>query len=79
MSALLDKLLPTSIFWNFLDDSDGKESICNAGNLGWIHGSRSFPEEGNGSPPKYSCMENSMEIGAWGATVHGVEKSPGHD
>ncbi|KAB0375259.1 hypothetical protein FD755_013751, partial [Muntiacus reevesi] len=31
--------------------------------------------EGNGNPLQYSCLENSMERGAWWATVHGVAKS----
>ena len=31
--------------------------------------------EGNGNPPQYSCLENSMDRGAWQATVHGVAKS----
>ena len=30
----------------------------------------------SGNPPQYSCLENSMERGAWWATVHGVRKSP---
>ena len=30
--------------------------------------------EGNGNPPQYSCRENSMDRGAWWATVHGVAK-----
>jgi len=33
------------------------------------------PEEGNGNPLQYSCLENSMDRGAWWATVHGVTKS----
>ena len=33
------------------------------------------PEEGNGNPHQYSCLENPMEGGAWYATVHGVAKS----
>ena len=32
-------------------------------------------EEGNGNPLQYSCLENSMDRGAWQATVHGVTKS----
>ena len=32
-------------------------------------------EEGNGNPPRYSCLENSMDRGAWQATVHRVAKS----
>ena len=31
--------------------------------------------EGNGNPLQYSCLENSMDGGAWWATVHGVAKS----
>ena len=30
------------------------------------------PGEGNGNPLQYSCLENSMDRGAWQATVHGV-------
>ena len=33
------------------------------------------PEEGNSSPPQYSCLENPMDRGAWWAIVHGVAKS----
>ena len=32
-------------------------------------------DEGNGNPFQYSCLENSMDRGAWQATVHGVAKS----
>ena len=45
------------------------------GNLGWIPGSGRSPGEGNGYPLQYSCLENSMNGGAWWATVHGVAKS----
>ena len=34
-----------------------------------------FPGEGLGNPLQYSCLENSMDRGAWWATVHGVAKS----
>ena len=33
------------------------------------------PGEGNDNPLQYSCLENSMDRGAWWAKVHGVEKS----
>ena len=33
------------------------------------------PGEGNGNPLQYSCLENSMEKGAWQVTVHGVTES----
>ena len=55
--------------------SDGKESACNAGDLGLISGSGRSPGEGNGSPLQYSCLENSMDRGAWWATVHEVAES----
>ena len=50
--------------------SAGKESACNAGDLGLIPGLGRFPGEGNGCPLQYSGLENSMDC-----TVHGVEKS----
>ena len=52
----------------------GKESACQAGELGSIPGSGRCPGEGNGNPLQYSCLENPMDRGAWWATVHGVSK-----
>ena len=52
----------------------GKESPCNVGDLGLIPGSGRSPGEGNGDPLQYSCLGNPMDRGAWGTTVHGVEK-----
>ena len=59
----------------FLGGSDGKESACNAGDLGSVPGSGKSPGEGNGYPFQYSCLESSMDRGAWQAIVHGVIKS----
>ena len=42
---------------------------------GSVPGSGRSPAEGNGSPLKYSCLENPMDRGAWRAAVHGVAKS----
>ena len=53
----------------------GKESACNAGDLGLIPGSGRSSGEGNCNPPQYSCLENPMDGGARWATVHGVTKS----
>ena len=47
--------------------SGGKESTCNAGDLGSISGSRRSPGEGSGYPLQYSCLENSMDRRAWWA------------
>ena len=55
--------------------SDGKESTCNAGNVGSIPGSGKSPGEGNGNPLQYSRLGNPTDIGAWQAAVHGVTKS----
>ena len=55
--------------------SDTKESAYNAGDLGLIPGLRGSPEEGNGYPLQYSCLESSMGRGAWRGTVHGIAKS----
>ena len=53
----------------------GKESACNAGDLGLIPGSRRFPRGGHGYLLQYSCLENPMGRGAWQATVHRVTQS----
>ena len=52
---------------------DGKESTCNAGDAGSNPGMGRSPGEGNDNPLQYSCLENSMDRGAWRATVHGSQ------
>ena len=52
-----------------------KVSAYSAGELGSIPRSGGSPGEGNGNRLQYSCLENSMDGGAWWATVHGVAKS----
>ena len=52
----------------------GKESACQAGDVGLIHGSGRSPGEKHGDPLQYSCLENSMDRGACQATIHGVTK-----
>ena len=56
----------------FPGGSDGKESACNVGYPGSIPGLGRSPGEGKGYPLQYSCLENSMDRGAWWATVHAV-------
>jgi len=65
-------------YWGFPGGLDGKESTCNTGDPGSSPGSRRCPGEGNGYPLQYSCLENSMDRGAWWATVHGVPQSQTH-
>ena len=43
--------------------SGGKESACSAGDLGLISGLGRSPEEGNGNPLQYSCLENFVDRG----------------
>ena len=61
---------------HFLDtyNSDGKESACSVGDPGdpWVG---KIPWRGHGNPFQYSCVENSMDRGAWWATIHAVTKS----
>ena len=55
-----------------------KNSPANARDIrdvGSIPGSGRSLREGNGNPLQYSCLENSMDRGAWQATVHGIAKS----
>ena len=61
--------------YRFPGGSAGKESACNAGDLGLILGSGRSPGEGNSYPLQYSGLENSMDRGAWWATVHTVAES----
>ena len=62
-------------FLGFPGGSEGKESACNAGDLGSIHGLGRSPGEGYGYPLQYSGLENSIDRGAWQTTVHAVAKS----
>ena len=59
----------------FPGGSNGKESAFNAGDLSSIPGSGRFPAEGSGCPLQYSCLENSMDRGAWQVAVHEVARS----
>ena len=58
----------------FSGGSDGKESACNARDLGSIPGLGKSPGEGNGNPLPYSCLENSIDRGVWWAIVHKVAR-----
>ena len=62
--------LPTPVFLCFPCGSAGKESACNAGDLGLILGLGRSPGEGKGYPLQYSGLENSLDY-----TVHGVTKN----
>ena len=60
--------------WASPGRSDVKESACNAGDPGLIPGSGRFPGGRNSYPHQYSCLENSMDSGAWQAIVHAVAR-----
>ena len=50
-------------------------NATDTGDAGSIPEFKRAPEEGNGNPLQYSCLENRTDRGAWQATVHGVPKS----
>ena len=50
------------------------KSACKVGDLGSIPKPGRSRGEGNGNPLQCSCLEASMDRGAWGAAVHGVTK-----
>ena len=56
----------------FPGGSAGKESSCNARDLGSILGLERSPGEGNGNLLQYSYLENSMNGGVWRAAFHWV-------
>ena len=51
-----------------------KNLSANGGDMGSIPALGKAPGEGNGNPLQYSYLRNSMESGAWWATIHGVPK-----
>ena len=59
---------------DFPGGSVGKESACNAGDTGLIPGSGGSPGAEHGNPLQCSCLESSMDRGAWQTTVHRVAK-----
>ena len=67
VETLLNNTLDPSTFTDisFPDGSVGKEAACNVRDLGLIPGWGRSPGEGNGNPLQYSCLENSMDRGAW--------------
>ena len=75
VAVLFSKCLLFIYFRGFPGGSDSEESTCNAGDPGSIPGLGRSPGEGNGNPLQCSCLKNSMDRGAWWATVHGVKKS----
>ena len=66
---------PVMLSLSFSGGWDSEESTCNAGDPGSIPGLRRSRGGGNGYPLRYSCLKNSMDRGAWWATVHGLTKS----
>ena len=68
-------MLCTLVFLGFPGGLDSKESACNVGDLDSKPGAERSPGEGNSYSLRYSGLENSIDRGAWHATVHGVAKS----
>ena len=75
MNSLISSNTQLRGYGGFPGGSESKESACNAGDLGSIPWLGRSPEEGNGNPLQYSCLENPMDRGAWQSTVHGFAKS----
>ena len=80
-----NEVLPFATIWDDLEIIMGfpdgamvkylPASTGDARDTGSIPGLGRSPGVGNGNPPQYSCLENSVDRGAWWATVHGVTKS----
>ena len=66
----------SGLFWGFPGGAMVKKNMpANSGDADLIPGSERSPEVGNGNPFQYSCLENSMDRGAWQAMVHSVTES----
>ena len=75
--AMGDESLPLYQLQAFLVALAVKNPPANAGDIrdvGSISGLGRSPGGGNGNPLQYSCLENPMDRGVWGATVHGQQR-----
>ena len=63
-----------SFFFSQLLSSNGKESICNTGDLSLIPGLGRHPGKENDNPLQYFYLENPTDKGAWQTTVHGSQR-----
>ena len=63
---------------DFPGDSEVKNLPADAGDVDSVPGLGRSPGGGNGNPFQYSCLENSMDRGAWQAAVHRITKSWTH-
>ena len=75
LPVILERIKDDSMTQDFPDGSDSKESACNAGDLDLIPRLGRSPGERNGFPLQCFCLENSMDRGAWRASVHGFSES----
>ena len=74
LSWQVDSLVTMSSGKGFSGGWDGKESSCNAGDLGLIPQLGRYLGGGHDNPLQCSCLKNPMNRGAWWATVHGNPK-----
>ena len=75
LGSLCGVILCTVGCLGFPGGLDGKESACNAGDLGLVPRLGKSSGERNGHLLQYSCLGNLMDKGTWQATAHGVTKS----
>ena len=75
LSGLRESGFGISLGLGFPGGSDGKESVCNAGDLGLIPGSGRSPGERHGNPLQYLAWRIPKDRGAWRVTVHGIAES----
>ena len=73
--SFLNSLFTPTAESGFPGGSVSKETTCNARDVGSIAGLKRSPGGGHGNPLQYSCLENSVDTGAWKTMVHRVSKS----
>ena len=79
LSGLRESGFGISLGLGFPGGSDGKESVCSAGDLGLIPGSGRSPGERHGNPLQYLAWRIPKDRGAWRVTVHGIAVRRIHD
>ena len=79
LHTFIDQLLVFNLvlgnLWGFPAGSVVKNPTANAGDEDLIPGSEIYPREENCNPLQYSCLGNSVNRGAWWASIHEVAKS----
>ena len=73
-TTFLSLILLNQLFIKSFPGGSVVKNLTASADAGSVPGSGRSTEGGNGNPLQYSCLENTVERGAWRATVHRIAK-----